>query len=155
LACRSQSNPPRKRHRVRAVIGEEAEAIVYRYTRFQWNARVIDALKKQLPDLSQDEQTVIFMRLANEVEEGADASLLYCTEETRLLKANYLGMCVDVATAMGMQQLAFELESCHQSNSVKQAPGRPEFGRRTVYSMPRLMRLKLAVCHALGRAIRS
>jgi amino acid adenylation domain-containing protein len=144
---------PGKRHRVRAVIGEEAEVIVYRYTRFQWNARVIDALKKQLPDLSQDEQTVIFMRLANELEEGADASLLYCAEETRLLKANYLGMCVGVATAMDMQQLAFELESCHQSNSVKQVPGRPEFGRRSVYSMPTLTRLKLAACHALRKVI--
>ena len=95
------------------------------------------------------------MRLANELEEGADVSLLYCAEETRLLKANYLGMCVDVARAMDMQQLAFELDSCHQSNSVKQLPGRPEIGRRSVYSLPRLTRLKLAVRHALGRAPRS
>ena len=146
---------PGKRHRVRAVIGEEAEAIVYRYTRFQWNARIIDALNKQLPDLSRDQKTVIFMRLANELEEGADAGLLYCAEETRLLKANYLGMCVGVATAMDMQQLAFELESCHQRNSVKQVTGRPELGRRSVYSLPRLTRLKLAVRHALGRAPRS
>ena len=78
---------PRKRRRVCAVIGEEAEAIVYRYTRFQWNARIIGSLKTQLSDLSADERTVVFIRLANELEEGADASLLYCVEETRLLKA--------------------------------------------------------------------
>jgi hypothetical protein len=146
---------PRKRHRVRAVIGEEAEAIVYRYTRFQWNARVIGSLKRQLPDLSQDEQTVIFMRLANELEEGADVSLLYCAEETRLLKANYLGLCVDVAMAMDMQQLAAELESCHHGNSIKRISDRPEIGRRSVYSMPTLTRLKLAACHALRKVIRS
>jgi amino acid adenylation domain-containing protein len=145
----------RKRQRVRAVVGEKVEAIVYRYTRFQWNARVIDALKKQLPGFSQEEQTVILMRLANELEEGADASLLYCADETRLLKANYLGMCVDVASAMDRQQLASELESAHQRNSVKQISGRPELGQGSVYFMPRLTRLKLAVCHVLRCVIRS
>jgi hypothetical protein len=93
--------------------------------------------------------------IAIELEEGADVSLLYCAEETRLLKANYLGLCVDVAMVMGMQQLATELESCHHSNSVKHVSDRLEIGRRSVYSMPTLTRLKLAVCHAVRRAIRS
>ena len=140
---------PRKRIQVRAVIGKEAEEIVYRYTQFQWNARVIDSLGKQLPKLSQDERIVIFMRLANELEEGADARLLYCAEETRLLKANYLGMCVDVAKAIGMHDLAAELECCSLNNSVNNVSDRPEIGRRDVYSLPVLTRLKQAICHAV------
>ena len=145
---------PGKRHRVRAVIGEEAEAIVHSYTKFSWNARVIGSLPKQLSSLSRDERNIIFIRLANELEEGVDVSLLYCAAETRMLKASYLGLCVDVAKAMGMQNLAAELEECHHCNAVEHVSGRPELGRRRVYSIPPLKRLKIAVCYAIRCVIR-
>jgi amino acid adenylation domain-containing protein len=143
-----------KRRRVRAVIGEDAEALVSGYTRFPWNARSIGSLPEQLPGMSQGERNIILMRLANELEEGADSSLLYCAAETRLLKANYLGLSVSVAKAMDMPYLADELEECHQRNAVEHASGRPELGQSGVYAMPTLTRLKTAVCHALRRVRR-
>ena len=134
----------RKRNRVRAVIGDDAEELVYRYTFFPWNARAIESLPNRVPGMSRIERNLVFMRLANELQEGADASLLYCAAQRRLLKTSYLRLSVKVAEAMQMRDLAGEPEESHRRNEEERRPGRPELGRREVYSTSTLTRLRLA-----------
>jgi hypothetical protein len=114
---------PRKRRRVCGAIGEAAEDLVNRYARFTWNSDEIGSLPPRLPGMTAIERNVVFMRLANELEEGADSSLFNWPVERRLLKATYQGLSVDVARALGMLDLAAELEVAYRRNVVEKLPG--------------------------------
>ena len=101
--------------------------------------------------MPQDEKQLVLLRLANELEEGSDASLLYCAAGTRLLKATYLELSAGVARALEMHRLAAELDESHRRNAVEQPEGRPELGQDRVYTLPVLTRLRLALGQALVR----
>lgn len=118
FAAEPRGITPSKRQCVRAVIGEEAEDLVHRYAEFAWNSSGIAALRRRLSELTPVERNVVFMRLANELEEGADMSLLKWPLETRQLKANNIDLSVDVARALGMDDLATALELSYRRNAV-------------------------------------
>jgi hypothetical protein len=67
-----------KRARVRSVVGPEIEALVHNYTELPWN---VDSLQ-DLRDAGSPSATTrdaVAMRLANEVDEHADAITRFCT----------------------------------------------------------------------------
>jgi (p)ppGpp synthase/HD superfamily hydrolase len=72
----------RNRHRrVRAAIGEAAEALVWRYYEQPWNPSEISRLCREHAGLSQTDRLVVLMRLANELDDNLDLAELQGHED--------------------------------------------------------------------------
>ena len=140
---------PARRRRVRAIVGDEAETVIYRYTRFAWNSQVMESLPRLLPGMSENDRNIVLMRLANELEEGMGVSLLYCHPETRRQRVDNLALCIPVAEAMGLPDLAAELKESHRRNASDGPRERPQLGRSHVYGLAPLSRLGLAISYCV------
>lgn len=96
-----------KRAHVRTVVGEEAEDLVERYSRFRWRADGLPDLKAALRGLDQIDRDVVVMRLANELDDHLDLGILYHEDAERRRKLlEPLALCVDLARDLGNHRLA-------------------------------------------------
>lgn len=147
---------PRRRKLVRDVVGDETEGIVHRYTCYPWTMPVVESLPGRITELSQEERELVLMRLANELEEGADVSLLYCPPEARQHRAHHLGLSIPVAEAMGLTAMAAELRAGQERALASNGEAsRPELGRRFVYEQEPFSRLQLAVSFAMRSGVKA
>jgi len=110
---------PGKRRLVRSVIGDDAEALAARYVAFTWNSETVDSLSNKISELSEEERAIVFMRLANELEEVAYRDLLYDCEIRRCERLGCLSSCFDIARALGQPELANEIqERCREIQTL-------------------------------------
>jgi len=91
-----------KRRRLEAIVGLDAERLIAAYTIFLWNEKSIVDLAGRADELSEQEQQLIFMTLANIVDEELDYGVLYCG------KAGYLMTLLD-QTEAHLEQLAIRI----------------------------------------------
>jgi (p)ppGpp synthase/HD superfamily hydrolase len=70
-----------RRPRVRAAIGEAAEALVWRYHERPWTPSEIGWLSREHAGLSQTDRLVVLMRLANELDDNLDLAMLQSHED--------------------------------------------------------------------------
>jgi len=111
-----------KRARVRTVIGEESEAFVARYSRFEWR-ETLPGLRAALPGLDAADREVVLMRLANELDDHLDLGILYHADaERRLKRLGPLAMCVDLAHELGQHRLADALAEAFAACRTAQVP---------------------------------
>jgi hypothetical protein len=122
-----------KRRRVEAVAGPGAERLIAAYTAFPWNQGSIVELSRRVDGLSEQERQLVFIRLANIVDESMDCGVLYCD------KAGYLMALMDqtrshlkqLAIGIGqpplaaaVEQLCIELKSAQIASALRRArPG--------------------------------
>jgi len=117
-AAYEQGEFPSKRSRreqLRNVIGDGAERLVHAYQNFDWS---------RVPDqLNDEDQGVVSIRIANEVDECGDRSMLYVGPRKRTRTTAGVPGFVAAARQFGMSELADELESSLAENLGEPEPG--------------------------------
>ena len=99
----------RKRRQFRELVGEDVERLLHAYTVLSWNAHMVRELHSRIDQLSDDEQAVVLVRLANELEDYLDLGMAYCgkTSSKSLLAAH--DEMLELARRLGSAELASEL----------------------------------------------
>ncbi|MGH7125913.1 MAG: DUF6817 domain-containing protein, partial [Stellaceae bacterium] len=160
----------RRRHRrprVRAAIGEAAEALVWRYHEQPWSPPEIGRLHREHAALSQAERSIVLMRLANELDDNLDLAMLQSHEDKEAYP-DCRDELVALARALGYPSLANALlaayrEAAEGSWAAALSLNRPSsyqlaspFGMRLLRPARRLMGLVQSVAEGIkSRAGRS
>jgi hypothetical protein len=90
------------------VLSPQAETYVARYTTLPWESKSLKTFIDHPPDtLTEVDQSVLLVRLANEVEEYLDFGMVYCSKYTDLAEhINDFGLlAAQLAKAMGRDDL--------------------------------------------------
>jgi len=96
-----------KRAQVAAVVGDECERLVARYTDFRWRSDALCGLRETLSQLDGTDRDVVLMRLANELDDHLDMGILFYADAVRRLQLlEPLSVCVDLARDLGHHRLA-------------------------------------------------
>ena len=110
---------PRKRAEVRAAIGDESERLVYRYGRLPWRD-VVSARSARA--LSTEDQVVMLVRLANELDEGLEAMDPDVPPTRAAREATSLRACAGTARDLGHAALADALDESAAALDVPRSP---------------------------------
>jgi (p)ppGpp synthase/HD superfamily hydrolase len=68
----------KKRMRVRRVIGDAAEALVWRYQELGWKNSTVTRLRDGMTELTTIDRAIVLIRLANELDDNLDLEMRYC-----------------------------------------------------------------------------
>jgi hypothetical protein len=113
-----------KRATVAAVVGDECEGLIARYTDFQWRSEALSGLREKLPELDSGDRDVVLMRLANELDDHLDLGILfYADAERRLQLLEPLAVSVDLARDLGYHRLADALAEAFAACRAAKMPG--------------------------------
>jgi (p)ppGpp synthase/HD superfamily hydrolase len=113
-----------KRARVAAVVGEECEGLIARYTDFRWRSEALSQLRETLAGFAGADRDVLLMRLANELDDHLDLGVLfYADAERRLRLLEPLAVCVDLARDLGHHRLAGSLAEAFAACRAGTIPG--------------------------------
>ena len=100
------------RRTLAAALGQDAEALVSAYSAFVWSRRsmreTIEHLKRHRPVHSRE---VLWIRVANELEEALDRSFVYCTSAKRETSLAKLALTVEIAQLIGRGNLVRRMEA--------------------------------------------
>ena len=100
---------PANRQRVRDIVGEESEELIYRYTNLVWReSAAIPRIVQRLAAFSHSDRSVLLVRLANELEEYLDLGILYCEDVERRIQfcELYGPYMVELAGKLGAEPLS-------------------------------------------------
>jgi (p)ppGpp synthase/HD superfamily hydrolase len=104
-----------KQRQIESALNSEAAALLTAYANFAWNTQAILRAAENFENLSDRERDVIFLRLANDLEDNLDEAVLYCPN--REVRLEYLKKCgpamVKMATLLDQHTLADELARSH------------------------------------------
>lgn len=114
-----------KRENVRAVVGDEVENYVGKYTALRWSAESIHSIHEGLDGLAPVDRDVLLVRLANELEEYLDLGILYCGDRKRQ-QTDYVNdsgqLMMQMAQKLGFPSLVAELGRALKEVSVAELP---------------------------------
>jgi len=115
---------PAMRAQVRRALGPEVEALVARYSMFEWDVQSLPALRARVPALSGMDRDVVLMRLANELDDHLDLAALYCAnaEDRRLRIGAGLRLAVEIAKELGFPELANSLDEAFDETVTAKIP---------------------------------
>jgi len=88
-----------KRPIVRRAVGPEVEHLVYGYTNFAWDAASVASMIAEAASATDERRDLVAMRLANEVDEYADAAMRLSREHTEYDLGGPEGFAAMVALA--------------------------------------------------------
>ena len=101
-----------KRRKLIRVIGPEAESLVSRYTALRWTPAAISGFSARAAPLTQDERDVLFIRLANDLEDGLRDNFVFSALGKQRTVAECLPASANLADNLGFANLAEELRLC-------------------------------------------
>lgn len=104
-----------KRIRLRQEVGIEVENYIADYSALKWNHQTIPQIFALLPEWGEKQKSVVLIRLANELEDCLDLSLLYCTKKMEIYSTCQPEMVSDMANKLGFPTLASALTSAQQA----------------------------------------
>ena len=67
-----------RRAKLRRAIGDEAEALVWRYQELGWHDKAVARFRDELATLTAIDRKVLLMRLANDLDDNLDLEMRYC-----------------------------------------------------------------------------
>jgi len=145
-----------KRATVAAVVSDECEGLIARYTDFQWRPEALSGLREKLSGLDSGDRDVVLMRLANELDDHLDLGILfYADAERRLRLLEPLAVCVDLARDLGYYRLADALTEAFAACRAAKMPGlanRPgSRGSFLVAPASHRPSLRIRLAHWIGR----
>lgn len=112
------------RRKLGAVLGEEAEQLVWSYTRFRLRPQDLPDLQRRIGEISELERNVITIRLANDLEDHLDDGLDYCAKEKSLYDSGENLECIRaIATSIGQVALADEIARLATARDARLIPG--------------------------------
>lgn len=105
-----------KRKQVMSVVGEEIEEYVCRYAALKWNSQNILAIRDRLDKLDRIDRDVLLIRLADQLEDNLDLSIIYCPNcKSRQKFFQEMGsIMIEMSQKIGFPTLAAELEAAFQ-----------------------------------------
>lgn len=138
----------RKRARVDAAVGADAEALVDAYAALGWTRASVTALIADADGKPSSARDVVAMRVANEVDEWADATARFAAEKPETGLAGPAGQALveELARAYGLDQLGTLLRDAAEQASVTTVPDvLVSANERTVFVPPASYRRRLHV----------
>ena len=97
------------RQRVAEAVGNEVETLVAEYTKFPWKEPVINSLLESQQTYNQLTQKLIFVRVANALEDHLDSGTRYNTKDKYRNKPEFLSDIAKLAQKIGQPRLSSEL----------------------------------------------
>lgn len=125
-----------KRQIVRNAIGDDVENLIWRYTSLRWNSKAASLLVSRIHDLHEKDRTVVFMRIANELEEAVTSDILFEPQGRRSRKAVCLSYCSQLAEALDRTDLAREIVEVFGTVSGNDMPAELITNRSASYIQP-------------------
>lgn len=108
-------SPSAKQQQLQQLLDTEAATLLAAYANFAWNTQSILHAAENFDALSEIQRDVIFLRLANDLEDNLDEAVLLCSNRQERLQ--YLKTCgpamVKMATLLNQAALADELTRSH------------------------------------------
>ena len=115
-----------KRRHLKNAVGAEVESLVATYTSILWNPSTIPSLTaRRLDTMSAEEREVMFMRIANEIDESWEFA--FYINAIRDERVESLRLCVELARRLGGPDLAHEVDEAYVRLRSRAVP--PEFLR--------------------------
>ena len=132
----------RRRQRVRAIAGSDAEAFVWHYHEMPWSPAQIPLLQGRVARLSTMDRIVVQMRLANELDDNLDMAMRYCHEGKDAYR-DCQGNLVSLARELGEDALATTLDATYRESSEAVWAKALSLGRGDSYQLASTFGLKL------------
>jgi (p)ppGpp synthase/HD superfamily hydrolase len=104
-----------KRRMVRDVVGDEADKLIKGFTNFRWNAEIAEQVVEEFDGFDEFKRSLVFMRIANELDEAITGDILFEPEKRRMNKVRGLPSCGKLAAALGKPELAKEIIEVFQA----------------------------------------
>ncbi len=111
-----------RRDGLSAVIGREAEALVFRYDTFDWDRLKREPIPEVIAGMDEIGRQATLMHLANDLEESVDRALLYCGPEILDEHVEWLPYWAETAKAMGLPEIAEELQAALRDTTAGAPP---------------------------------
>lgn len=101
-----------------AAIGVDAERLVDGYARMPWTAHAIKSYRREIGDLSVFRRELLFIRMANELEDHLNLSVAYCSDRVaRLDRLQNIGKTmICLAYELGFSNLSTEMDEVFTEN---------------------------------------
>jgi (p)ppGpp synthase/HD superfamily hydrolase len=128
------------RSELTSIIGTAAEHLVFDYEQLPWTSATISAYAHQTEGMTNERHDVLFIRMANELEEHLDCNILYCNDaKHRLQRLDELAdTMVHLSRGLGFGALATELDSAFaQCQTEKVSDALPRPGSKSYLVPPR------------------
>jgi (p)ppGpp synthase/HD superfamily hydrolase len=104
----------RKRRQVRCAVGSASEAVIASYTPLKWNLATLSALHANASMMSISEQEVVFVKLADTLEDHLDLGQQYSPNKSMYggpdLQSTWRDALVKLAADLALYALAADLE---------------------------------------------
>ena len=113
-----------KRAVLRPVLGAEVEQLVLEYTAFPWDRAAVERMTTEAATATDERRDVVAMRVANEVDEWADAAMRFSHElhAHDLGDAEGLDAVVAIADAHGLSALGALLREVATAGVAMRVP---------------------------------
>lgn len=111
-----------RRRKLCHAVGDEVEKLIAQYTAFTCNQAII-TMHDHLDALSREQQSIILIRLANDLEDHLDLGMLYCSKQDKVDQSRQSAL-VTIANQLGYRELAQDLAAVyadHDAASVSDA----------------------------------
>jgi (p)ppGpp synthase/HD superfamily hydrolase len=110
----------RKQRGVIEAVGVEVEQLVAAYTQFNWTAAAVRGLAARATSFDVEERELVVLRLANEVDDWADAGLRYWASDP--VRPDFLEALTTLAGRVGLPQMAEELRHVGSFDATAEVP---------------------------------
>lgn len=135
-----------RRRKLCQAVGDEVEKLIAQYTDFPRNQGLM-AIQDHIDALSPEQQSVILIRLANDLEDHLDLGMLYSSKQDRVDQSQRDAL-VTIANQLGYRELAQDLAAVyadHDAASVSDALRTDRNSSYTVAPASHRRRLSLVV----------
>jgi (p)ppGpp synthase/HD superfamily hydrolase len=148
--------PHSRRAQLKQKLGESVEALVSAYTDFPWRQeKAIERHLKDLPGYTSQNRQLLVIRLANELEDHLDDSMVYRgVFPYREWIETHAQAIVELARRMGLKELAQELEEVFKRTLSRKLPAAVERHCRDAYELPEHRRYRLGLMRRMGSKIK-
>ena len=92
----------------------KADKLIQGFTDLKWNAEIAERVVEKFDGFDEFNRSLVFMRIANELDEVIAGDILFEPEKRRMNKIRGLPSCGKLAAALGKPDLAKEVIEVYQ-----------------------------------------
>lgn len=124
-----------KRRQVKAAVGADVEALVFRYEALRCHLWDLPAVPERLAKLEESDKPVLLMHIANDLEETLEFGVVYCGVKKRDSMIATLEVMGVIADLIDKPELANELRKSRSAISGKHFPVSWQTGEKLTYTV--------------------
>ena len=103
----------RNKRELRRELGHDVDTLTRLYSEFEWKPQTVATIPQRLASMTGTERDVVFLRVANELEEAINLDLLFYENVRRQKKLALLNACSDIADGLGYPAMAREVREAY------------------------------------------